>query len=384
MWQFPHYTPSLALDWDALISRFDWLAAMAGVPQDPEWHGEGDVLTHTQMVAAALTALPEYQALDTQAQHILFAAALLHDVEKRSTTTTEERDGKTRIVSPRHAKKGEYTTRQILYRDLAAPFAVREAVAKLVRWHGLPLWVLEKDCPAHAAIATSLQVNTAWLALLAKADVLGRICPDSADLLDKIALFQALCEENRCWGVPFAFASKHARYHYLNHPESTPDYQPYNDFSCDVYMMSALPGSGKDTYIARHYCDLPVLSLDDIRRAQRIEPIDKKGNGRVIQLGKEQARVHLRAGESFVFNATNLTRDLRSKWTQLFADYRARIHIIYLEVPWPQLLQQNKQRTHAVPEDVIRHLLGKLDMPGYDEAHEVEYVMASPAGKAGA
>ena len=112
---------------------------MAAVPQDPEWHGEGDVLTHTKMVADALFRLPEYQALDEQAQHILFAAALLHDVEKRSTTTSEERDGRIRIVSPRHAKKGEHTARQILYCDLAAPFAVREAVAKLVRWHGLPL-----------------------------------------------------------------------------------------------------------------------------------------------------------------------------------------------------------------------------------------------------
>ena len=73
---------------------------------------------------------------------------------------------------------------------------------------------------------------------------------------------------------------------------------------------------------------------------------------------------------SFVFNATNLTRELRGKWTQLFANYRARIHITYLEVPWPQLLAQNKQRAHAVPEDVIRHLLGKLEIPGYDEAHE--------------
>ena len=63
---------------------------------------------------------------------------------------------------------------------------------------------------------------------------------------------------------------------------------------------------------------------------------------------------------------------LRGKWTQLFADYRARIHITYLEVPWLQLLQQNKQRAHAVPEDV------KLELPGYDEAHEVAYGIMPP------
>ena len=138
-------------------------------------------------------------------------------------------------------------------------------------------------------------------------------------------------------------------------------------------MMSALPGSGKDTHIARHFPDLPVLSLDDIRRAHRIDPADKKTAGRVIQLGKEQARQYLRDQQDFVFNATNLTRELRGKWTQLFADYRARICISYLEVPWQQLLRQNKQREHSVPETVIRRLLSKLEIPFYDEAHEVEY-----------
>ena len=77
MWQFPHFTPNHTPDWDTLTAHFNWLADMAAVPQDPEWHGEGDALTHTKMVADALFRLPEYQALDAQAQHILFAAALL-------------------------------------------------------------------------------------------------------------------------------------------------------------------------------------------------------------------------------------------------------------------------------------------------------------------
>ena len=96
----------------------------------------------------------------------------------------------------------------------------------------------------------------------------------------------------------------------------------------------------------------------------------------MIQLGKEQARQYLRNQQDFVFNATNLTRELRGKWTQLFADYRARIRISYLEVPWQQLLRQNQQREHNVPEAVIRRLLGKLEIPFYDEAHEVAYHIA--------
>lgn len=61
---------------------------------------------------------PEFQRLSKQEKHILFAAAILHDVEKRSTTTTEEIDGMERIVSPRPAKKGAFTVRILLYKKI--------------------------------------------------------------------------------------------------------------------------------------------------------------------------------------------------------------------------------------------------------------------------
>ena len=70
---------------------------------------------------AAPSTVDEFQALGEQEQHILFAVAMLHDVEKRSTTKREIQGGKERIVSPNHAKKGEYTARTLLYTELAAP-----------------------------------------------------------------------------------------------------------------------------------------------------------------------------------------------------------------------------------------------------------------------
>ena len=47
MWTFPHYTPGKLPDWQALEHRFSWFADMKNVPQDPEWHAEGDVFVHT-------------------------------------------------------------------------------------------------------------------------------------------------------------------------------------------------------------------------------------------------------------------------------------------------------------------------------------------------
>lgn len=159
---------------------------------------------------------------------------------------------------------------------------------------------------------------------------------------------------------------------YLNRSNNLPDYEPFDDLKFNVYVMCALPGSGKDTYIREHL-DVPVLSLDDIRRQSNIDPTDKKKNGQVIQAGKEKAKEFLRAKQSFVFNATNVTSDVRSKWISLFTQYGGRVKIVYIEVPYETLLHQNHNRDHKVPEEALEKLIGKLEIPTYQEAHDVEY-----------
>ncbi len=133
MWTFPHYTPGKLPDWQALEHRFSWFADMKNVPQDPEWHAEGDVFVHTKMVCEALLQLSEFQTLSEQEQHILFAAAMLHDVEKRSTTKRESQGGKERIVSPNHAKKGEYTAFAMVAEPEGLWEKVREITARYER-----------------------------------------------------------------------------------------------------------------------------------------------------------------------------------------------------------------------------------------------------------
>ena len=357
-------------DWGSLHERYAWVRDMDHVPQDPRHHGEGDVATHTRMVLDALATLPGYQELDAQAQDILWTAALLHDVEKRSTTFTEE-DGS--IVSPGHAKKGAQTARQILMTDLDVPFAVREAIVALVRYHGLPLWLMHKPDPQKALLAASLSVQTEWLALLAMADVRGRICGDQEELLQRIAFFSAYCTEQECLGVPRAFATDAAKFTYFHKEGGSPLYTPYETPICEVTMLCGLPGMGKDHYIRRHCADQPLVSLDDIRRQHRLRPDDRSATGWVVQQAKEAARVHLRKKQDFVWNATNITRQMRTQVISLFADYGARVKLVYVEQPYKQWRSQNAAREHAVPTDVLDKLLWKLEVPTQDEAHEVLY-----------
>ena len=372
LWKCPTYDGLKGLNWEQLLATFDWLEDMKTVQQDPIWHAEGDVFTHTKMVVDALCGLEEFQQLEEQERHILVMAALLHDVEKRSTTTTEIIDGKERIVSPRHAKRGEFTARQLLYKDIPTPFEIREQIAKLVRWHGLPLWVLERTNPAKEVINASLVLNTNLLYLLAKADVLGRICEDQEERLLDVDLFKELCIEQDCYGKARHFESNYGRYLYLNRPAVAPNYIPFDDLKFEVYCLCALPGAGKDTFIKQHL-DLPVLSLDDIRREHKIDPRDKKRNGQVVQLGKEKAKAYMRTGQSFVFNATNITKDMRQRWISLFTSYRGRVKIIYLEVPYATLIKQNHNREYKVPLPVVERLLTKLEIPTPNEAHDLEF-----------
>lgn len=373
MWKFPFYNVGEEINWQEIESKFDWFRDMKGVQQNPIWHAEGDVFIHTKMVIKSLLSLPEFKILTEQEKQILFTAALLHDVEKRSTTVKELINGVETYVSPKHSKKGEFTTRKILYKDLETPFKIREQICKLVRHHGLPLWVFEKNNPPKEAIKSSLILDTKLLAILAKADVLGRVCDDQQELLFRVELFIEICQENNCFGSKKHFNSGHGRFIYLNKVDGVPEYEPYDSFEFEVIMMCGLPGSGKDTYI-KNKLALPMLSLDNIRRENNIDPADKKKNSLTIKLAEEKVKEFLRAKKSFVFNATNVNRNLRSKWLSMFNNYGAKIKIIYLEVPFKKLLFQNKNRQYVVPENVIEKMLDQLEIPSYDEAHEIEYL----------
>ncbi len=362
-------------DWEFLQQKFDWVADMSDVPQDPIFHAEGNVDIHTQMVIDELLKLEEYQALEDEQKEILFAAALLHDVEKRSTTEINE---KGEIRSPRHAKKGEFTTRKILYKDVKTPFLNREQIAKLVRYHGLPIWVLEKNNPQKELFRCSLEVDTSLLYLLAKADILGRISKDKNDFLDRVELFKEYCLENDCWGNPRNFETSLSRFIYFRKEKSSPDYVPFDDSTCEVIMMCGFPGVGKDTFIKNNYPDLPIISLDEIRKEFKISPRDGKAQGKIAQVAKERMKVFLRKGEPFILNATNLTQDLRAKNINTFTTYKARTKIVYLEVPHQKLLQQNRKREDVVPMNVMERMMGKLEMPSWMEAHEIEYHVENP------
>jgi putative nucleotidyltransferase with HDIG domain len=359
-------SPSQILDWAA---DQPWARAMAECGQDAGWHAEGDVWTHTAMVVAELQQLDAWSSFGPDTRAKLTLAALFHDAGKPATTQVDPATGRTH--APKHALVGMQLARTVL-RELGCNLLAREEVANLVRYHGRPAHLLEKSDPAHEVISLSWLVNHDLLYHLALADTLGRTTADTARPVETLDLWRMVAEENNCLDRPYAFANDQARFLFYAGTLSSLHYAPREDPRCTVTLMAGLPGSGKDTWLATHRPDLPVVSLDDVRGSLEVEATDDQGE--VIQLARERCREHLRAGRNFAFNATNTMRQTRKRWIDLFTDYGARIELVYVEPPLPLIFAQNARRSRPVPARAIERLVGKLEPPTRTEAHSLTMV----------
>lgn len=152
---------------------FPELAALKGVPQEPDWHPEGDVDVHTLMVLDEARKLID--DLDHARKLTVMIAALCHDLGKPSTTQLI--DG--RIRSRGHDEAGVEPTISLLDRlgiYTKNGFNVRQQVVELVRYHLLPgEWYKSKTPVGDGAFRRlARKVEPDLLYRVAKADSLGR------------------------------------------------------------------------------------------------------------------------------------------------------------------------------------------------------------------
>lgn len=116
------------------LCHFPEIAALDGTPQEPDWHPEGDVFTHTCHCCDALAELLEWRNAEATTRQVLMFAVLAHDFAKPQTTHVAERDGQKRIVSPGHEEQGGSLAESFLTR-IDAPNEIKERVVPLVKRH---------------------------------------------------------------------------------------------------------------------------------------------------------------------------------------------------------------------------------------------------------
>lgn len=184
--------PSIGLKWlyglGVVDQLFPELKALAGVPQEPEWHPEGDVDVHTLMVVDEAAKL--IGDLPYAKQVTVMLGALCHDFGKPATTAFF--DGRWR--SHAHDEAGVEPTVSFLDKlgiYTIHGFDVREQVIQLVRFHLIP-GMFYKSKPGDGAFRRlARKVEPDLLYRVARADSLGR----NPDWLPKEKWFKAEAQE---------------------------------------------------------------------------------------------------------------------------------------------------------------------------------------------
>ncbi len=186
--------PSIGLKWlydlGVVEQLFPEMQALVGVPQEPDWHPEGNVDVHTLMVVDEAKKLID--DLDHPRQVTVMLGALAHDFGK--PPTTEFVDGKMR--SRGHDVAGVEPT--LTFLDTLGlhtldGYDVRNQIVQLVRYHLKPGEYYKSKSPVGDGAFRRLarKVEPDLLYRVAKADSLGR----NPDWLPRDKWFDSAAQE---------------------------------------------------------------------------------------------------------------------------------------------------------------------------------------------
>ena len=140
--------PSVGLNFlrDCGWSKFyPELHAMIGVPQDPEWHPEGCVWTHTGL---CLDAFAKARVGERDEDLIVGLSVLLHDIGKATTTKKEPHDNRWHAYGHEEAS---FNLAPNFLSQITREVKLIESILPLVRWHAQP-WELFRAKAGDAAV----------------------------------------------------------------------------------------------------------------------------------------------------------------------------------------------------------------------------------------
>jgi tRNA nucleotidyltransferase (CCA-adding enzyme) len=202
------------------IVHFPEVQKLVGVPQDPTWHPEGDVGTHTMHVVDAAARVAAREQLGADARAVLLFACLTHDFGKPATTELRERDGKLRWTSWGHEPLGGPIARHFLTR-IGIKSAIVDQVVPLVENH-LTHHNAGPEISRRAVRRLAMRLAPAsieQLMLLVEADASGRPprpaeLPAEAARILEAARAEAVAKEP----MPPLILGRHVLPYFDNHP----------------------------------------------------------------------------------------------------------------------------------------------------------------------
>ena len=92
----------------------------------------------------------------------------------------------------------------------------------------------------------------------------------------------------------------------------------------------------------------------------------------MAQLAYERAKEFCRRKQSFVWNSTNLTAEMRARLIGTLRVYDPRFTIVYVEVSQNDVFQRRKA---DIKVSVLERMVRQLEIPLAGEAHEIRFMV---------
>lgn len=345
--------------------------------QSPKWHGEGNVLIHSNMagkIAQAELSLQTSLPYDYKVN--IYLATLLHDIGKPEASFVKE--GK--IVAYDHGKMGVYKAREFLRKYFPEfNFARREWICNLIEFHMSPRELVKSLANDSRYKRYSLDSSTLESYLLSRADLQGRIAQDVPSIVAELEVYKARCEALGIWDQPYTipgtegmsqFGYNLARWKVLFNGmddtnteaikgcESLMSKPPF-----ELLLMVGAPGSGKTTYRTKNFPGVATICLDEYRARILGDMNDMSKNDMIFNTASADLRTNMKARINTIWDATSYNRKSRRRIIDIARRHGATIGIVYFDLPEAVLQARNASRERVVPAEIVSRFYRNLESP---------------------
>ena len=364
--------------------NFPLLYKLESTEQDSEWHQEGNVHTHTEMVLTEMFKLIEINEfeLSNDEKVILVLSAIFHDIGKTLTTKVVDIDGRDRVISPKHPEVGASYLQYRLDSSIEDKEIKKQVIDIVMHHHDVKKCIQGKPFESKLLYITR-NVSGKLLYLLEVADIKGRECPDKDMLLFELEVFRSYAEDYDCFHNTGDLENQLKRY--FNNSDIDVNVNSYTFIKTKYDLLNniieephiglskhyvtknpsvgnilvGLSGSGKSSTAKLLFQEsgMEIICPDNLRTGNKKE--DRKEAYRKML---EMVKNALRDGRHFIVDATNIREDARNKIHAMIEQYGGLSCIIFMETAVDACIYHDKKRDvdNQVGKDVILKQMDKF------------------------
>lgn len=340
---------------------------MLTTEQNSEWHKEGNVAVHTQLVTEAMANYLDERAFNKESEYylLMMAAAICHDIGKVTTTKFNEKINK--YTCRNHAKEGGRLARLLFFDE---DVELREKLCYMIRHHMDAFEIVKENKIFYNTIKSSMGiVPLRDMLILHYCDVISskNDKEDENSVQDRINKIIATAKTIYCYDKPYMFDKRKHRNQCFYEPTGSVKVNKNANFQ--VYVMVGIAGAGKDTWIEKNIPDVKVLCRDHIRTEIGIEGDKPHGTkeqeDKVTEIINERIIECCEKQESFVLNNTNLKLQYRDELHKMIYKYNPEIIYVYIEAP--SIEDNKKRRKGQIDSRTIERMAKSFDFPEFYE-----------------